>query len=109
MEAVRIVATALLPVIPRVAPQVLAAIGVTQPPSSLDALRWGGPHSVPTEAELPELAPLFPRIDKKAYLGEAQAQAQEKKMETAAAPETARISVDQFFQAELKVATILAA
>jgi methionyl-tRNA synthetase len=108
MEAVRIVATALLPVMPRVAPQVLAALGITDPPKSLDALQWGGPHSVPTEAELPELAPLFPRIDKKAYLGEAQAQAQETKMETAA-PETARITVDQFFQAELKVATILAA
>ncbi|MFL6194869.1 MAG: methionine--tRNA ligase [Thermoanaerobaculia bacterium] len=108
MEAVRIVATALLPVMPRVAPQVLAALGVTTPPQSFDALRWGGKDSVPTEAELPELAPLFPRIDKKAYLGEARAQAQETKMETAA-PETARITVDQFFQAELKVATILAA
>jgi methionyl-tRNA synthetase len=108
LEAVRIVATGLLPVMPRMAPQVLAAIGVTTPPDSLDSLRWGG---LPTEAEIPAPAPLFPRIDKEAYLGEAQTQkAQEKTktMETAAA-EKSLISIDQFFQAELKVATILAA
>ena len=57
---------------------------------------------------IPALSPLFPRIDKAAYLGEAKEK--EKTMETTtAAPETPRISVDQFFQAELKVATILAA
>jgi methionyl-tRNA synthetase len=90
---------------PRVAPQVLAAIGVPTPPDSFDALRWGG---LPTSVEIPAPAPLFPRIDKAAYLGEAKEK--EKTMETTtAAPETPRISVDQFFQAELKVATVLAA
>jgi methionyl-tRNA synthetase len=106
LEAVRIVATGLLPVMPRLAPQVLAAIGVKELPDSLDALRWGG---LPTGSEIPEPAPLFPRIDKEAYLGEAKAQEKEKTMETTAPPETSRISVDQFFQAELKVATILSA
>jgi methionyl-tRNA synthetase len=109
MEAVRIVATGLLPFMPRVAPQVLAAIGVTELPTSFDALRWGG---LPTDIEIPAPAPLFPRIDKEAYLGEARAQKNDqetkKTMETAA-PEASKISVDQFFQAELKVATILAA
>jgi methionyl-tRNA synthetase len=106
LEAVRIVTTGLLPVMPRVAPQVLAAIGVPTPPASFDALRWGG---LPTDVPIPAPAPLFPRIDKEAYLGEARAQ-KEKTMETtAAAPETPRVSVDQFFQAELKVATIVAA
>jgi methionine--tRNA ligase beta chain len=102
-----IVTTGLLPVMPRVAPQVLAAIGVPNPPTSFDALRWGG---LPTDAPLPAPAPLFPRIDKEAYLGEARAQ-KEKTMETTtAAPEKSpTISVDQFFQAELKVATIVAA
>lgn len=65
LEAVRIVATGLLPVMPQVAPQVLAAIGVRETPASLDALDWGG---TPTSAELPQPAPLFPRIDKKSYL-----------------------------------------
>jgi methionyl-tRNA synthetase len=120
LEAVRIVATALLPVMPKVAPRVLAAIGTATPPTSLDALDWGG---TPPGAELPAPAPLFPRIDKEAYLGEAKAQEREKTMETAppappapnapatAAPaeKTGLISIDQFFQAELKVATILAA
>ncbi len=109
LEAVRIVATGLLPFMPRVAPQVLAAIGVTELPTSFDALRWGG---LPTDIEIPAPAPLFPRIDKEAYLGEARAQKNDqetkKTMETAA-PEASKISVDQFFQAELKVATILAA
>jgi methionyl-tRNA synthetase len=106
LEAVRIVTTGLLPVMPRVAPQVLAAIGVPTPPTSFDALRWGG---LPTGVEIPALAPLFPRIDKAAYLGEAKEK--EKTMETTtAAPEKSpTISVDQFFQAELKVATIVAA
>jgi methionyl-tRNA synthetase len=105
LEAVRIVATGLLPVMPKVAPQVLAAIGMATPPASLDALAWGG---TPTDVELPAPAPLFPRIDKEAYLGEAKAKGQEKQktMDTAAAE---LISIDQFFQAELKVATILAA
>jgi methionyl-tRNA synthetase len=122
LEAVRIVATGLLPMMPKVAPQVLAAIGTATPPTSLDALVWGG---TPTDADIPPPAPLFPRIDKEAYLGEARAKGQEKQkiMETAApapaapnvpaaeaSPEKAGlISIDQFFQAELKVATILAA
>ncbi|PYQ61537.1 MAG: methionine--tRNA ligase, partial [Acidobacteria bacterium] len=82
LEAVRIVATGLLPVMPRVAPQVLAAIGVPAPPTSFDALRWGG---LPTDVPIPAPAPLFPRIDKAAYLGEAK---EKETMETttAAAP-----------------------
>jgi methionyl-tRNA synthetase len=106
LEAVRIVATGLLPVMPRVAPQVLAAIGVPVPPDSFDALRWGG---LPTDAEIPAPAPLFPRIDKAAYLGEAKEKEKTMETTTAAAPEKSPISVDQLFQAELKVATIVAA
>jgi methionyl-tRNA synthetase len=109
LEAVRIVATGLLPFMPRVAPQVLAAIGMPVPPKTFDAMTWGGPYATPTDALLPEPAPLFPRIDKEAYLAEARAE-KEKTMETAAAaPEKPLVSIDQFFQAELKVATINAA
>jgi|CXWL01.1.fsa_nt_gi methionyl-tRNA synthetase len=73
LEATRLVATGLLPFMPQLAPQVLAAIGAGTPPSSFaaadgsDALAWGG---LPTSAPLAEPAPLFPRIDKKAYLAE---------------------------------------
>jgi methionyl-tRNA synthetase len=65
LETVRIVATGLLPFMPRVAPQVLAAVGVPAPPESLLGLEWGG---VPNGTELPAPQPIFPRIDKAAYL-----------------------------------------
>jgi methionyl-tRNA synthetase len=107
LEAVRIVATGLLPFMPRVAAEVLAAVGSPEPATRLDALEWGG---TPTNAELPEPRPLFPRIDKEAYLAEAQAPQKERTMETeTAAPEKSLVTIDQFFQTELKVATILAA
>jgi methionyl-tRNA synthetase len=102
LEAVRIVTTGLLPFMPRIAPQVLAAVGTATPPSSLAAMAWGG---TPNGAELPEAVPLFPRIDKEAYLAEGK---KEEGMETAAEEKT-RITIDQFFQAELKVGTITAA
>jgi methionyl-tRNA synthetase len=102
LETVRIVATGLLPFMPRVAARVLAAIGVPEVPASLAAMEWGG---LPNDVELPEPQPLFPRIDKAAFLEEAapsvsQAKEQEKKD---------LISIDRFFETELKVATILAA
>jgi methionyl-tRNA synthetase len=120
LEAVRLVATGLLPFMPRVAPQVLAAIGVTEVPASFDAFAWGG---LPTGVELPELKPIFPRIDKKEYLGEAQAAVPAPKPEKAAKKksdqgkpdqgkkegETTLIAIDKFFETELKVGTIQAA
>ncbi|HRC84198.1 MAG TPA: methionine--tRNA ligase [Thermoanaerobaculia bacterium] len=101
LEAVRIVATGLLPVMPAIAPRLLAAIGQPEPPSSLAALAWGGlANSVP----LPEPSPLFPRIDKAAYLADAQPTAPAK-----SAPEKKMVSIDEFFKTELKVATVQAA
>jgi methionyl-tRNA synthetase len=105
LEAVRLVATGLLPFMPRVAPQVLAAIGVTAVPASFEELRWGG---LPKDTELPEPKPIFPRIDKKEYLGDAQkptkAPVKEKKE-----GEANLITIDKFFETELKVGTIQAA
>ncbi len=67
LEAVRIVATGLLPFMPATAARLLAAVGTERPPERFDALVWGGtPNGVP----LPEPQPLFPRIDKAAYLAE---------------------------------------
>ena len=54
-----------------------------------DAMAWGG---TPNGAELPEAVPLFPRIDKEAYLAEGK---KEEGMETAA-EEKIHISIDQF-------------
>jgi methionyl-tRNA synthetase len=121
LEAVRIVATGLLPFMPEVAPRVLRTIGAEAVPTTLDALAWGGlPNGVP----LAEAQPLFPRIDRAAYLAELQAA--EPKPAPAALPSTPKaqpfasakaapseskpmITIDQFAQIELRVATILAA
>ena len=68
LEAVRIVATALLPVMPELAPRVLATVGTPEPPERFDGpggLEWGGTAA---GTLLPAPEPLFPRIDKEAYL-----------------------------------------
>ncbi|HLX07066.1 MAG TPA: methionine--tRNA ligase [Thermoanaerobaculia bacterium] len=67
LEATRIVAIGLLPIMPRAAVQVLHAIGAPVP-QRLDAMTWGG---TPVGAELPPPSPIFPRIDKEAYVAEA--------------------------------------
>jgi methionyl-tRNA synthetase len=144
LEAVRIVATGLLPFLPTVAPKVLAAVG-SATPDSLDALEWG--HT-PTSAPLPELQPLFPRVDKEEYFGapvstppsskpSAQnssrqsagtlsptVQAQSAGTSSPPSPQQAAgtssanqepgtekrlITIDQFFETELRVATVQAA
>jgi methionyl-tRNA synthetase len=107
LEGTRIVATALLPFMPRSAGQVLTAIGCRSTVESFDSLAWGG---LPNGADLPEPKPIFPRIDKEAYLAELKAEqgtGDEAKPAAEAAPETPRVSVDQFFQTELKVATVV--
>jgi methionyl-tRNA synthetase len=139
LEAVRLVATALLPVMPQTAPRVLAAVGTAVPPEGFDGpggLAWGG---TPTGALLPEPEPLFPRIDKEAYLAgarpgaagtapappaataaaaEASEPGPEASPEAGPAPgpvnapggsEAGMIDIERFFETELKVATVTAA
>jgi methionyl-tRNA synthetase len=103
LEASRLVATALLPFLPRTAPRILAALGLLEPPASFETLTWGG---MPLGVELPEPSALFPRIDKEKYLSGEAVQppppappAEEKKM----------ISIDKFFETQLRVATVTAA
>ena len=133
LEAVRIVATGLLPFMPTVARQVLAAVGTSTVMENFDAMAWGG---TPTSAPLPELAPLFPRIDKEKFMSEIKSTASEATPPapaatpaaptapaapasaatsaaaamappvTAAAQATTEIAIDQFFATELKVGTV---
>ena len=98
----------------------LAAAGAATPPTSLDALAWGG---TPVSVDLPPPVPLFPRIDKKAYLAEIEPVALAEDAPPPAAvppPAPARptppthegkpmIDIDQFASVELKVGTVLAA
>ncbi len=136
LEATRIVAIGLLPIMPRAAAKVLRAIGAAVP-QRLDAMTWGG---TPVGAELPPPAPLFPRIDKEAYVAEAKLSvspptaAAPEGGPAAAAPPTAgagapapstlapsaagavaghgeggRISIDRFRQVRLRIGTVRAA
>ncbi len=117
MEAVRVVASALLPILPHKAPEVLAALGVGAP-ADLGALTWG---ALPKGGELAAVAPIFPRIDKKAYLGGGAAAAaagkakQGKPQKETQRPQKGQregsnmIDIEQFFKTQLKVATVTAA
>jgi methionyl-tRNA synthetase len=105
MEAVRVVATGLLPVMPGSARRVLQAIG-SPVVETLDAMSWG---ALPTGAELPATSPLFPRIDKEAYMAEPISDAKPAVAAAAAAPANEPISIDQFKNVELRVGTVTAA
>ncbi|MEM8931477.1 MAG: methionine--tRNA ligase [Acidobacteriota bacterium] len=125
LEAVRIVASALLPVLPEKAPAVLRSIGAPVPETLAqdaeggDPLAWGG---LPTSAELGQVEPLFPRIDKAKYLAglagddaaasSAQKQAEPKKKKAKKSkglPEPKeQIDIGQFFETALKVAEVKA-
>ncbi len=111
LEAVRIVASALVPILPVKAPEVLRAIGAPEA-AGIDALEWGG---LPAGAELPALSPIFPRIDKDTYLGAAVDKAPPKKAakpakkKQAAAEPAKPISIDRFFASEVRIATVVAA
>lgn len=126
-EALRIVLTGLLPILPEKAPLLLGALQA-EVPTDTRGLDWG---LLPVDLPLPAVEPQFPRVDKKLYLAEiaatrggASEPAQETKKEkimqdgnptgAAAAPvpaaeEKAPISIDQFMAVELKVATVKAA
>jgi len=133
LEATRIVAIGLLPVMPRAAVKVLRAIGAPVP-QRLDAMAWGG---TPVGAELAPPVPIFPRIDKEAYVAEAKqgppTPPAARKLEPepsvpagagARAPSTpapvaaeevdlhgeaGRISIDRFKQVRLRIGTVRAA
>jgi methionyl-tRNA synthetase len=114
LEAVRIVATGLLPVMPETAARVLRTIGVASAPGSLDALAWGG---LPNDAPLAEPQPVFPRIDKEKYMTEisspppapdAGGVAGAAASATPAAPASSPIDIQQFGTVELRVGNVLA-
>jgi len=110
LEVVRIVATGLLPVMPETAPAVLRAIGALgegEAEGSLEVLAWGRLES---GATLPELSPLFPRIDKQAYLDELPTEgAPAAEAEKSTTEEKSMISIEQFFETQLRTATVKAA
>jgi methionyl-tRNA synthetase len=119
-EALRIVTALLAPVLPQSAPKIWAQLGMTGSVEDVrfDSLAWG---QLPPGQKIGEVAAVFPRIELKdavakmneledkvtaeqnALLGKTGEPASD------VAPETARISVDDFAKVELRVGLVLSA
>ena len=129
LESMRIVWTMMAPFMPQVSAQALRRLGAHSEETRREDLAWGRlPNDVPIEAG----DPIFPRIDTSAWLA-ARAPQGEKKMDEKPAvptpeavsapahsgppaettqampPDATRVSIDQFFEIDLRVAEILAA
>ena len=125
LEAVRIVATGLLPFMPEVAPQVLAAVGSPVPPASFDGARmaaarlaWGGTPDLGAAAGAVAAVPAHRQggLPRRGGAGCGAAPAPAPPAPKAAAParrlqggESAMIDIEKFFETELKVGTVTAA
>jgi methionyl-tRNA synthetase len=83
LEAVRVVAVGLIPVMPQLAERLLLALGCEAVPTSLEALRWG---QLPTAKEIPPLEPLFPRMRKEFWMEEIKSSPASDKVPTAGSP-----------------------
>ena len=107
LEAQRIVWVMVAPFMPASAREALARLGADPDRISRDALVWGGlPNGVPVRVA----DPIFPRIDSAAYIGGTTAMSNPPIETTQAAPpDLARISIDKFFETDLRVAEIRAA
>ncbi len=109
LESLRIICVMLAPVMPATMREALTRIGADPDRIGRDAMNWGG---LPNGAAIRAADGLFPRVDAAEYLGVGG------KMENApppiettqaAPPGMAKISIDQFFEVDLRVAEIRAA
>jgi len=101
LEGVRIVATGLVPFMPTLAPRVLKAIGSGDQEPTAEAFGWG---RTPLSSPLPATPPLFPRVDKDAFL-----KGEDDVPPKPEIPEDQMISIEDFFKNQLRVATVVAA
>ncbi len=126
LEGLRVAAVLLAPIAPGAAAEVLARLGAPKAAEEIGPsdLAWGG---LPLGAPLAPAAPLFPRADAKAYFADqpkenpvteetkpapaadAPAPAAPAPAAPAAPAEQPRITIDDFFKADLRVAEIVAA
>ncbi|HEX3109791.1 MAG TPA: methionine--tRNA ligase [Thermoanaerobaculia bacterium] len=117
LEAQRIVWVMIAPFMPDTTREALARLGGDPNAISAGDLEWGGlANGVPVRVT----DPIFPRADTAQYIGgtkvEEQVPAQEpatppaketaQETTQAAAPDMAKISIDQFFQTDLRVAEV---
>ena len=107
LEALRLVWTMVAPVMPATASIALERLGVDPTRIGAEALEWG---QLPAGAPLRVADAVFPRIDAAAYIG-GKKKMDEPNIETtqAAPPGLARISVEKFFETDLRVAEVRAA
>jgi methionyl-tRNA synthetase len=106
LEAQRIVWVMAAPFMPASAREAFARLGADPDKISQDALVWGGlPNGVPVRAA----DPIFPRIDSAAYIGGSGMSNPPIETTQAAPPDLAKISIEKFFETDLRVAEIRAA
>ncbi|HET7436687.1 MAG TPA: methionine--tRNA ligase [Thermoanaerobaculia bacterium] len=121
LESLRIIFVMMAPFMPRTSREALSRLGAD--PDRIDAasLEWGG---LAAGAPVRATDPIFPRVDIAQYLGGENKTVEETKPEAPAAPAnagppiettqavapgTAKISIDQFFETDLRVADVRAA
>lgn len=125
LEGIRIVWTMMAPFMPHLTPEALRRIGAGEAKLDADALDWGSlGNGVPvTVGEA-----LFPRIDTQAWLAAPEPREEAMDEETKSAdpqsvsretplpetteaitPDAHRISIDQFFEVDLRVAEVISA
>lgn len=109
LEAIRVIASLLLPFIPGGAKRILNNIGVDRPKSLVDLRPFETEEFCVREGEV-----LYARLDVKkelealAALSEVQANVEEKKMEEKLEEKKSEITIDEFFETQLKVAEVVA-
>jgi methionyl-tRNA synthetase len=106
LEAVRIVTTALSPVMPGTAARILETMGASDAEITKDALEWG---RTPLDVELADPEAIFPRADKKKFLSGEEEPPPKPAPKPEKKEESDLITIDEFFKTQLKVATIQAA
>jgi methionyl-tRNA synthetase len=103
LEGLRITSILIEPVMPAIAAELRAQLGVDELPIDLDeATKWGG---LPEGTKLGAGKPLFPRVDIKAYLKEIEVENEQRAAAEAAAAE-GLVSIDEFATIKLKVGLI---
>ncbi len=118
-EALRMVTALVSPVLPDSAKKIWAQLGMAEPLESVrfDGLQWGG---LAPGQKIGEISPVFPRIELKDAVAkmraleeqvtaEQQAMLGKKPEPAAAAPEAAKIPIDDFLKVDLRVGLVLTA
>ena len=108
LEALRIVWVMVAPFMPATTREALARLGANPDAIAAGDLEWGG---LANGAPVRVTDPIFPRADTAQYIGGTKVEQPVPAQETtqAAAPDMAKISIDQFFQTDLRVAEVRAA